>query len=187
MVFARFRVLAASVALLLALAGPARADQTDQRLAGLFAQLKATEDPAAAAPLEAEIWSIWTESGKPDVDAAMRDGAAAMTDSDLPRALSVYDRVVALAPDFAEGWNKRATTLYLMGRFNESVADIARVLALEPRHFGALSGLGLCETQLDRLPQAVAAFEQALAVDPAMVSARENIRALKAELAKRAI
>ncbi len=179
--------LACCLAAVLGCGQTARADQTDPRLTGLFTQLKAADSAAAAQPLEAQIWDIWTQSGNAQTDDLMEAGIAALAAQDGEEALAAFDRVVKLAPNFAEGWNKRATTLYLLGRYADSIADIGKVLALEPRHFGALSGLGLCEAQRDRLPEAVAAFERALAVNPNMPGAILNLRNLKAELSKRSI
>jgi len=183
------RRLAAVVLLALAIAAgqPGVADQTDARLDPLFAQLKAADGVAAAEPIEARIWQIWGQSGDAETDGMMAAGNMALATQDGEQALAAFDQVVRRAPNFAEGWNKRATTLYLLGRYLDSEADIARVLALEPRHFGALSGLGLCEAQRDRLPEAVAAFQRALAVNPNMPGVIVNIRNLQAEIAKRSI
>ena len=98
-----------------------------------------------ARPIEQRIWAIWARSGNKAVDLLMAEGIARLNGGENDAALELFDRVVRLAPSFAEGWNKRATTLYTMGQFEKSVQDIDKVLALEPRHFGALSGLGLCD------------------------------------------
>lgn len=180
--------LARAALLAMALASrPAAADQTDARLPGLFEQLRAAANRAEAAEVEAQIWSIWSESGNAEADDAMAEGIAALAGQDGEAAVAAFTRVTGLLPNFAEGWNKRATALYLLGRFSESVADIGRVLALEPRHFGALSGLGLCETRRDRLPEAVAAYKRALAVDPTLPGAAFNIKALQDEILKHSI
>jgi Flp pilus assembly protein TadD len=126
------------------------ADQNDPRLGPLFAALKIAPTAEAARPIEEHILEIWSTSGNEAVDALMAEGIAHLNGSDSDAALGLFDRVVALAPGFAEGWNKRATTLYTMGQFAKSVQDIEKVLALEPRHFGALSGLGLCDIRLGR-------------------------------------
>jgi tetratricopeptide (TPR) repeat protein len=165
----------------------ARADQTDARLPDLFDRLKSAPTAAAAQPIEAEIWSIWLESGDDDVNALLAAGVLAMNGADYDGALAAFTRVVARAPKFAEGWNKRATVLYLMGRFTESIADIGHVLALEPRHFGALSGLGLCDVQLDRDQAALEAFQRAAAVDPNLPGVTSNIEALKRRIANHSI
>jgi tetratricopeptide (TPR) repeat protein len=173
---------------LIALAGPsAFADQKDPRLDKLFTQLKSVTSVEEAQPIEAQIWEIWMQSGDENVDALMAIGVSALNGSDYGQALKAFDRVVNLAPNFAEGWNKRGTTLYLMGRFAESIKDIDRVLALEPRHFGALSGLGLCNAQLNKDKEALDAFERAAKVDPNMPSVNTNIEELKKKLAKQSI
>jgi tetratricopeptide (TPR) repeat protein len=165
----------------------AAAAQKDPRLDDLFAKLQATANPAEAQIVELAIWRIWTESGQPAADSLMRLGEAAMQSGDLNGALSLFTTITQRLPDFAEGWNKRATVLYLMRKYNESTEDIARVLALEPRHFGALSGLGLINVQLDREDAAISAFEQALKVNPNMPQVRANLDALRKKRQKGAI
>lgn len=185
----RRRTVRRLVAALLAaafVAPVARADQTDPRLDALFSQLR-TADRAAASPVEAQIWQIWLGSAQPQVDAAVAEGIAAMNQGDQPTALAAFDRVVKLAPTYAEGWNKRATVLYLMGRYEDSIRDIDRALALEPRHFGALSGLGLCNVQLNRDEAALSAFQRAAAIDPSLSGVQDNIEALKRQIAKEKI
>ncbi len=184
---AMLRRLAGVVLLAFLAARPAVADQTDKRLDPLFADLKAACSHVEALPIEAQIWTLWLESDNDAVDTLMQAGTAALNAQNGEQALAAFSRVIELAPHFAEGWNKRATTLYLLGRYTESIADIGKVLALEPRHFGALSGLGLCEAQRDRLPEAVAAFERALTINPNMPGVQLNIRALKDEIARRSI
>jgi tetratricopeptide (TPR) repeat protein len=169
------------------LAPAALADQKDPRLDKLFSQLKAAPDVEAAQPIEAEIWGIWTKSGDENVDNLMAIGIAGLNDSDYDQAYQAFSRVVKLAPGFAEGWNKRATTLYLMGRFAESVQDIEKTLALEPRHFGALSGLGMCNEQLSKDKEALDAFQKALAVDPNMPAVKLSVEEIKKRLAKESI
>lgn len=159
--------------------GPAaRGDQTDPALPGLFEQLAAAADPAAAAPLEAAIWAIWTRHPDPLVEQLMGKAALAMRRGDGGQAERALDQVVALAPGYAEGWNRRATLYYLTGRPRDSLRDIEQVLRLEPRHFGALSGKGLVLVALDRPDEAIAAFTAALAVHPNMSSVSDNLEAL---------
>jgi tetratricopeptide (TPR) repeat protein len=170
------------------LAGPiAFADQKDPRLGQLFSQLKAAPDVDAAQPIEAEIWGIWGKSGDDNVDNLMAIGIAGLNDADYDQAYQAFSRVVKLAPNFAEGWNKRATTLYLMGRFADSVQDIEKTLTLEPRHFGALSGLGMCNMQLNKDKEALDAFQRALAVDPNMPGVKLNIDEIKKRLSNSSI
>jgi Flp pilus assembly protein TadD len=170
------------------LASPAAlADQKDPRLDGLFARLKVASDLAAAQPIEAEIWGIWMQSGDDNVDNLMAIGVAGLNEEDYNQAYEAFSRVVKLAPNFAEGWNKRATTLYLMGRFVESVQDIRKTLALEPRHFGALSGLGMCEEQLNKDKEALDAFQKALSLDPNMLGVKLSVDEIKKRLANSSI
>ncbi len=146
---------------------PGHADQNDPRLDPLFERLKAAEVFSAARQTEAEIWEIWLElPDRLSVTTAMDLGLAAMRVSDFPTAVAAFDEAVRLAPDFAEAWNKRATVFYLMGDYRRSIEDVQRTLALEPRHFGALSGLGLINLALDRKRDALNAFEAALKVHP---------------------
>ncbi len=163
------------------------ADQTDPQLDRLFADLKSADNAAAARPIEAEIWRIWIHSDDETVNQLMALGVARLNADDYGPALELFDRIVKLAPNFAEGWNKRATTLYVMGRFAESKADIDRVLALEPRHFGALSGLGLCNAQLHLPKEALEAFQRARAVDPNLPGVAQNIDEMQKELARQSI
>jgi tetratricopeptide (TPR) repeat protein len=167
--------------------GTAGADQKDLRLPALFGQLKAAPTSEAAAAIERQIWDIWVEAGDPDIDALMSAGEAAMSAGDFPRALDAFNRIVEKRPDFAEGWNRRATLYYLMGEYQKSLDDIDRTLALEPRHFGALSGLGLVDLQLDREEAAAKAFQRVLDIDPRSESARQDLDALNAVLKRKSI
>ena len=182
------RILAGLTLLLLAFGAlPASADQKDPRLDKLFTELKAATTMADSQPIEAKIWEIWMQSGDQNVDALMAIGTAALNDQDYAQAYRAFGRVVQLAPGFAEGWNKRATALYLMGRFDDSIKDIGKTLALEPRHFGALSGLGLCNVQLDKEKEALDAFEKALAINPNMPGIRQDAEDLKKSIAQKSI
>lgn len=158
---------------------PAGADQKDGRLDPLFARLKATNDPREAGGIADEIWRIWTHNGDPKVEAKMEEGLSALTRRRFESALAAFDAIVRMAPDFAEGWNKRATVYYLVGRYDESARDVERTLALEPRHFGALSGLGLIHAAKGEGRLALKAFEDALAVNPHMPEVRARAKALK--------
>ena len=126
-----------------ALVPPTAADQDDPRLDDLFAALKSADSVENALAIEGQIWRIWLEFPEEgDAKYLMRDGTEAMSDGRFADALEAFDKVTRLAPDYAEGWNKRATVLYLLGDHQRSVEDIQRTLALEDRHFGALAGLG---------------------------------------------
>lgn len=161
---------------------PAMAAQNDPRLDDLFLQLKAVSEVEQAREIEQSIWQIWLQSDNEQVTAHLAAGLRAMGSRAPRQALAIFDRIVEIAPDFAEGWNKRATVHYMLGNFDQSVADIQRTLALEPRHFGALSGLGLINLAIDRERQALEAFEAALKIYPLMQGADSHIQELKAKI-----
>jgi tetratricopeptide (TPR) repeat protein len=171
------RLLAALLMVLAAV--PAYADQNDPRLPALFARLHDASDPSTAANLREQIWDIWFDAREPEVDQLMEQGETAMAAGQLRMALAMFDAVIERRPDFAEGWNRRATTYYMLGAYDQSEADVARVLRLEPRHFGALSGLGLIHTARERFDAAIAAYERALEVDPNLPGARINLDLLR--------
>jgi tetratricopeptide (TPR) repeat protein len=173
------RLVCAIFTVLLAVGAPARADQADERLPPLFAALTAADSVERVAPIEREIWSIWLQPPRGSgVAVAMNRGLTAMMYRRHDEALEAFDVVTRLAPDFAEGWNKRATVRYLVGDYEGSVADIERTLALEPRHFGALSGLGLIRVAQGRPVEALEAFEAALAIHP-FLAMRDEIATLR--------
>ncbi len=168
--------------LLACLSAPAFADQSDPRLNALFRELHRTEDPDKAAFLEAGIWHVWYWHADPAVRDLMSEGVKALTAERYPEAIGLFSRLVEKAPDYAEAWNRRATTYYLMGRYQAALADIKQVLELEPRHFGALSGRGLCLRDLGRPAEAVQAFRQALAIDPHLEEVQLEIIRLEAQM-----
>ena len=158
------------------------ANQNDTRLDSLFSQLQITGSEQKARTIEKFIWKIWRESGDKSVDQLMVDGVKAMGGGNYEGALIAFSSIVKGAPNFAEGWNKRATLYWLMGDFEKSVEDINRTLALEPRHFGALSGLAMIRESQERPLDALQAFERALEIYPAMPNAAERIRKLNRQL-----
>ncbi len=179
-------IMALAVAALL-LRGPAGAAQNDPRLNDLFDKLRATSNPGEAKIVELSIWQIWSESGDPATDSLMELGVTAMEGRDLAGALGLFDAITQRSPDFAEGWNKRATVLYMMGAPKRAAEDVARVLSLEPRHFGALAGLGLIDMELHRDDDAIAAFQQALKLNPNMPDAKAHLQELLKKRSKGAI
>jgi tetratricopeptide (TPR) repeat protein len=177
------RALAFAVTVAVALAGSAAsASQDDPRLKALFATLKATQSEDEARRTEVEIWRVWIAHKNPEIEKLMRRGMAAFNEDDHEGALEAFNDVVQSDKSFAEGWNKRATVEYAMGDFEASIADIEHTLALEPRHFGALSGLGQIYLAIDKKELALKAFEAALAIDPHLEGVREKVEALRKEL-----
>jgi tetratricopeptide (TPR) repeat protein len=172
---------------LLACSYPVCADQTDARLSGLFNDLKVSESLGSALSVERQIWAIWSEVEGERVEREMVVGARALQARDWPRAIAAFTKVVELAPQFAEGWNKRATAYYLADDLDASALDIHTTLSLEPRHFGALSGMGLIFLQQGDLAGALMAFEQVLRVNPQSVPARTHVRELRTRLRRGAV
>ena len=177
-------VLAAAVGLGTA---SAAADQTDKRLAPLFAELKTTADHDAGQRLTSRIWELWFETGNEAARAVLAEGDQAMHVGDYDTALAAFTKLVGLAPKFAEAWNRRATVRYVMGDLDGSVADIERTLALEPRHFGALSGLGLIYLRLGNEEAALKAFKRAFAINPQLGDLKANIELIEKRLKDKAI
>jgi tetratricopeptide (TPR) repeat protein len=142
------------------------------------------DDPARAAKAAEALWQLWCRPGDASLDALLREGIEAMEQQDLARAEATFTRLIARAPGFAEGWNKRATVRYLAKDYRGSIADCCETLARNPNHFGALSGQGLCHIALGQFGEAAALFRRTLAVHPHLESARANLRAAVAELVK---
>ena len=165
----------------------APADQKDARLPALFDRLKSAPDPGEAAVVESQIWAIWLEANDPKIDTLMSEGSDAMSAQQFGTALEKFNAIIAARPDFAEGWNKRATLFYLMGDYTHSLADIDHTLELEPRHIGALSGLGLVNMQMDRQEAAEDAFERVLKLDPQSTSAKQNLSIIQDILKRKSI
>ncbi len=169
---------------LLAAAAPAAADQNDPRLNELFARLQKTDNRLEAQTLESMIWGIWYSSDDVEVSRLMDQGERAMQAQDMRTAIGAFTKITEIAPDFAEGWNRRATALFMIGEYEASRADVAKTLALEPRHFGALSGLGLINAAEDKGEAAIEAWQHALEVNPNMPSVQQNIEEMQAKLAE---
>jgi tetratricopeptide (TPR) repeat protein len=150
-----------------------------QRLDELFGRLKSTTDEGEADAAAAEIWKLWQRTGTPELDEPMERVAALIGQGLSALALPMLDDMVARAPDWAEAWNKRATALYLAGEHDRSLADIDRVLALEPRHFGALAGMGLIRIARGEYREALAAYRRALSVNPFLQERFQLIPALE--------
>lgn len=150
-----------AVALLLALPGMAQ-DRSLSDLMGQLAQPDARDVPG----IQAEIQRRWSRSGSPAVDFLLKRGEDALTQNDLLRAVEHFSAAIDHAPDFAEAWNGRATAYFLQGEYGLSVADIRVTLALNPQHYGAMTGLGLILEEIGDYPRALAAFRMADALNP---------------------
>lgn len=162
-----------------------RTPEDRERIAGrlddLFARLP-NAGPRDAQSIQQEISAILSSHGSPTLDLILERGRSALSGGDAETAIGHFTRLIELAPDFAEAWNMRATAYYLEDRLGESVADIAQVLALEPRHFGALWGLGLILDRIGSEEKALQAFRAAVALNPHLTDADETIRRLAVEV-----
>jgi tetratricopeptide (TPR) repeat protein len=156
--------------------------QDDPRLDILFKELKATSDARKAFIIQSEIWNLWMFSEAEDLNLLMRQGADALSERDFALAMDSFNAFVVLAPDRAEGWNKRATAYFMMGNFKASIEDVQRTLALEPRHFGALAGLGMIYDALKQKKAALRAFQAALDVNPHMAEIKERAASITQSL-----
>ncbi len=150
-------------------------DQNDPRLGTLFAHLAAATTVAEARTVEGQIWEIWFQGGDPKLDRQMTIGSAAIDAGDGAAAMAAFGAVIAARPDFAEGWNRRATLFFLMQRFPESVADIEKTLELEPRHFGALSGLAMIREAQNDPFGALEALENVALIHPKMPNLQDRV------------
>jgi tetratricopeptide (TPR) repeat protein len=142
------------------------------------------DDPASATRAEAALWAMWCQSGIPDVDGLLLDGVQAMERRDFIEAEACFTRIIARAPRFAEGWNKRATVRYLAGDYEGAIADCRETLTRKPQHFGALSGQGLCHMARGQYREAADLFRRTLAVHPHLDAARHNLARALAEAAR---
>jgi tetratricopeptide (TPR) repeat protein len=154
-----------------------KADRT-RGLDFLFGALKVAPDEASAKHVEARIWALWLQTPSDTAALLMVRAKAAMDAQQMDVALKLLDAVVKLRPDYVEGWNRRATLYYLQNDYQHSLEDIAQVLVREPRHFGALAGLGMIMQDLGDDKRALDAFRKALAVNPYLDKVPELVKTL---------
>jgi tetratricopeptide (TPR) repeat protein len=149
-----------------------RSDQLDT----LFARLR--QPGIDSSDVERQIWQLWGASDSPTATILLEQSARAIDDGAPAEALAMLDRLIGAYPDFAEAWNKRATLYFMMKRYDSSLADIARTLDLEPRHFGALAGKGMILMRQKNYAAARAAYEEALAVNPNLEQVKDALKEL---------
>jgi tetratricopeptide (TPR) repeat protein len=142
-------------------------------------------DDEVRARAQAALWAIWHRSGNPAIDALLQIGIEQMEQGRHAEAAATFGEVIKQAPDFAEGWNKRATVYYLMGEWDRSLADCEEVIRRNPIHWGALAGFGLNYLEKDQLERAVQYFERALAVNPNLGGVEARLRQLREILIQR--
>ena len=132
----------------------------------LLDQLKDTETDEEAAALEEEVWDAWLVSGSPTVDVLMQRGLEYQQTENLEAARDAFDRAIAILPDYAEAWNRRAVLFFNDGKYDEAIADLETALMREPRHFGAWIGLAMIFESIERPEAALLAYDKALAIHP---------------------
>ncbi len=144
----------------------------------LFGALKAAPDDETAKAIEQRIWALWMHSRSDTANLLMTRVQKAVEEKDLDLALNLLDAIVKIKPDYVEGWNRRATIYYLKKDYGRSIADIREVLRREPRHFGALTGLGLILQDIGDDRQALEVYRRALAVYPRLERVPDIVKTL---------
>lgn len=172
--------LVALLGLMLGLNVQAQSAGSGTVLDTLFIKLQSATDPSAIQSLEAAIWEQWVMVPDMGQRATMMRGIAEMQQQDLKTSIETFTRLIEVAPDLSEAWNKRATVHWLMGNFPASLADICETVKREPRHFGAYSGLGMIRAEMGENARAVAAFERARKWNPHIGGIDGEIERLKA-------
>jgi tetratricopeptide (TPR) repeat protein len=173
--------------LLLALAlaglpGLALADQTSPNLVDLFEALLRAPNVAAARPIEQSIWQTWLDYQDDEARSEVQRSHETFSEGDPYIAVAILDKVIAKHPDWAEAWNRRATYYYVLGRYDKSIADVQHVLELEPKHFGAMAGLGAIYIALGEDDKALRYYEMALNIHPQMQAAQHQAEVLRERL-----
>ena len=168
-----YKILIVSISLLFA-SKIALADQNDPRLNNLFKKLNETENQDEIRDLISDIWNIWYEVDDPKVIEYFEKGIQAMNLRNYPLAIRFFNNLIEEDPNFAEGWNKRATVHFMMGNFDQSMQDIIKTLELEPRHFGALDGMGLIFIHQGQFQQAIDVYDKMLEIFPFSVKTMDK-------------
>ena len=153
----------------------------------LFGALKAAPDQASAKHVEGRIWALWTQTPSDTTMLLMTRAKTAIEKKQPDVALKLLDKVVKLKPDYVEGWNRRATIYYLQNEYAKSMSDIREVLAREPRHFGALAGLGMIMQELGDDKRALDAFRKALEINPYLEKLPDTVKTLTEKIEGRPI
>jgi tetratricopeptide (TPR) repeat protein len=157
----------------------------EERLNDLFTRLAKAQDSAEATGIGDQIQRIWRQSGSDTADLLLERADKAMNEKEFDTGLDILDSIIALKPDWAEAWNRRATLHYMREDYDGSMRDIARVLKLEPRHFGAIAGMAMIYANLGDMKRAVRAGREALKLNPQMTDLKEMIERNKYEAEER--
>jgi tetratricopeptide (TPR) repeat protein len=161
--------------------------ERNRNLDFLFGALKAAPDDASAKAVEDRIWAVWTGAGNETTNLLMSRAKKAADDKEYDLAIRMLSAIVELQPEFMEAWNRRATVYFLKKDYVNSMADIAKVLTREPRHFAALSGLGLIMQDIGDERHALEAYSKALEIYPRLKGMEEKVKNLKEKVGGRDI
>jgi tetratricopeptide (TPR) repeat protein len=161
---------------------PAPEAMRKQMLDALFVRLRNADDPGDAERIAAAIARVWLQSDSATASLLMQRATVSMQARQYPLALSLFDKLVALEPDWAEAWNQRATTRFLAGDTDGAMADITRVMKLEPRHFGALAGMGMILQGAGLEKSALEIFKKALGIYPLEPNIQKLVEKLTLEI-----
>jgi tetratricopeptide (TPR) repeat protein len=156
---------------------PSQADRA-HNIDFLFEALKAAPDDDTARQVENRIWALWLASGSPTTDLLMSRVKQAIEAKDADLAIQLLSSIIEIKPDYIEGWNRRATLYFAKKEYGRAIADLREVLAREPRHFGALSGLGMIFQEMGDDKQALEVYRKALEVDPHLQKIPDAVKAL---------
>ena len=156
----------------------------EAELKQLFDQLKKSTDSSIALEIENKIWKIWSTHPSNDrrgyrLTELLAQGSFLMSKEEFNKAYEIFSQIILVDPNWSEAWNKRATVLYLLGKYRQSQKDIDEVLKLEKRHFGALSGQGLVQTELKNYEKAISSYKEVQKIYPSMQAPKIMIPRLK--------
>ena len=163
-------------------------DNQQKQIDNLFNQLKTTTNYENSKKIESKIWELWsTHPSENSLTALLEDGSSYVSQNKLETAYETFTKAIKLDSNWAEAWNKRATVLYMMGKYEQSQADIDKVLELEQRHFGALAGQGLVQTALNNYKKAIDSYIEAHKIHPNLKSPLIMIEKLQDQIKKESI
>ena len=174
------------ILIFLSLAFPVKSDQSDTRLSNLFQKLYDSTNDSQINKITKKIWTIWHETNDIKIEEDFYRGMESLRTRDFIMSIAFFTQVIEKKPNFAEAWNKRATAYYLIGNFDKSMHDINETLKLEPRHFGAMDGMGLIFIHLHQYEKAIKIYEQMLEIFPNNQSIKNKKKLMEENLSKSA-
>jgi len=157
------------------------AQKRAQELDKLLARLHRVPHVMDISKTEADIWALWSQNDSPTAVVLLRESSAAIDAGDYDPAEQMLSQLLETYPDFAEGWNRRSALYYAMKRYDAAMVDVEHALSLEPRNFGAFIGKGMILRAQGKSDEAIAALNEALAINPHLVSVRDTIKLIEKE------